>query len=93
LVNFTHIAALCLVGKQVNFVKLHIFDTKHKISTYNDYLTRCDKCVPVGVDHQALSGDKPSCIRKIHDFNLSPRIVTSRRQGLSHRTDPGNEVG
>ena len=36
--------ALC---KQVNFVKLYIFDTKHKINTYNEYLTRSDKCVSI----------------------------------------------
>jgi hypothetical protein len=39
--------------KQVNFVKLHIFHTKHKINTYNEYLTRSDKCVSIG--HQALN--------------------------------------
>ena len=50
-VNFTHIAAL---WKQVNFVKLHIIDTKHKINTYNEYLTRSD-VFPFGVDHQALN--------------------------------------
>ena len=29
--------------KQVHLVKLHIFDTKHKINTYNKYLTLSDK--------------------------------------------------
>ena len=40
-----HILPLYALWKQVHFVKLHIFDTKQKINTYNDYLTRSDKCV------------------------------------------------
>ena len=39
MVNFKHMAALCLVGKQVNFIKLHILNTKHNINTSNEYLS------------------------------------------------------
>ena len=49
MVNFTVLPFYSFYAywKQVNFVKLHIFDTKHKINTYNEYLTRSDKCVSI----------------------------------------------
>ena len=43
MVNFTHIAALCLVEAS----KLYIRATKHKVNMYDEYLTRPNNCVSI----------------------------------------------
>ena len=34
-------------SKLISLIELYIVDTKHKINTYSEYLTRSDKCVSI----------------------------------------------
>ena len=35
----------CALQKQAKLIKLYICATKHKVNTYDEYLTRSDNCV------------------------------------------------
>ena len=46
-----HILPLAIgaLWKQANFVKLYIRVTKHKVNTYDEYLSQSDNCVSISI--------------------------------------------